>query len=601
MGSQTQADSVHSETGTAVMESEKSRSNGMNSSSSAAIAKTSSTSLPQKTEYIEQIGPSDQKIEIDTCNRSSTSTKSSKSSNHGDLDPGPPQVTDQQVVTLPFKQLIVVFTGLMLGVFLSSLDQTIVNVCTTKIANEFNSLTEIPWVGTSYLLTSTCFQPLYGKFSDIFGRKPTFLFSITVFLIGSALCGAAQSMIMLIVARGIAGIGAGGIMSMVMIIITDIVSLRDRGKYQGMIGAVFGLSSVIGPLLGGVFTDKASWRWAFLINLPIGAITLAVVIKLLHLPHAVGSFREKFKRIDILGSVTLIIGLVMILLPLNWGGSTYEWNSPIIVGLLVGGFAVIGVFLLIEWKQAVEPIIPFRLFKTRTNNAVFLTSFFVGMGFFGIMFFMPLFFQIVRQESATASGLEMLPLIVGLLFTSIGSGVMVSKYGQYRPFIWVGLILSTTGTGLLVLLHEDSSRGEIIGYLFINGCGLGFSMQTLMLAIQSAVPTRDIAVATANATFFRTVGSVFGVAISGTVFSNAVRKNLGPLILENPAIKIVITDSYKAPTFGPVLEAQILHAYMLSLRSAFIVCTPFMGMAFICSLAIQHHKLRKALGPTPME
>ncbi|KAF9290160.1 hypothetical protein BGZ74_000568 [Mortierella antarctica] len=583
MGSQTHADSVHSEAGTVVIDSEKSHSNEMNSSSSAAIAKTSSTSLPQKTEYIEQVDSSNQKIEGDTINRSSVSIKSCKSSNHGNLDPGPPQLTDQGVVTLPFKQLIVVFIGLMLGVFLSSLDQTIINVCTNRIASEFNSLTEIPWVGTAYLLTSTCFQPLYGKFSDIFGRKPTFLFSITVFLVGSALCGAAQSMIMLIVARGIAGVGAGGIMSMVMIIITDIVSLRDRGKYQGMLGAVLASPLLLDPC------------WV------IGAITLAVVIKLLHLPHAVGSLGEKIKRIDILGSITLIIGLVMILLPLNWGGSTYEWNSPIIIGLLVGGFAIIGIFLLIEWKQALEPIIPFYLFKTRTNNAVFLTSFFVGMGFFGIMFFMPLYFQIVRQESATASGLEMLPLIVGLLVTSIGSGIMVSKYGQFRPFIWIGLILSTTGTGLLVLLNEDSSRGEIIAYLFINGCGLGFSMQTLMIAIQSAVATKDIAMATANATFFRTVGSVFGVAISGTVFNNAVQKHLGPLILENPAIQIVITDSYKIPSFEAALEAQILHAYMLALRSAFTICTPFMGLAFICSLAIQHNKLRKSLGPTPME
>ncbi|KAG0352489.1 hypothetical protein BG005_008052 [Podila minutissima] len=243
---------------------------------------------------------------------------------------------------------------------------------------------------------------------------------------------------------------------------------------------------------------------------------------------------------------------------------------------------------------------PFYVFKTHTNNAVCLTSFFVGMGFFGIMFFMPLYFQIVRQESATASGLEMLPLIVGLLVTSIGSGIMVSKYGQPRPFIWIGLILSTTSTGLLVPLHEDSSRGEIIAYLFINGCSLGFSMQTLMIDIQSAVATKDIAVAIANATFFRTVGSVFGVAISGMVFNNTVQKHLGPLILENPAIQ-VIADSYKIPSFEPALEAQILHAYMLSLRSAFILCTPFMGLAFICSLAIQHNKLRKSLGPTPVE
>ncbi|KAF9100468.1 hypothetical protein BGX29_006543 [Mortierella sp. GBA35] len=506
---------------------------------------------------------------------------------HGQLNPGPPNLADEVVVTLPFKELIVVFIGLMLGVFLSSLDQTIVSVCTPNIANEFNALNDIPWVGTAYLLTSTAFQPLYGRFSDIFGRKATFLFAIVVFLIGSALCGASQNMTMMIVSRGLSGVGAGGIMSMVMIIITDLVSLRDRGKYQGIIGAVF--------------TDHASWRWAFFINLPIGAITIIAVVKLLHLPHAKGSFKEKVKRIDILGSITLVAGLVLILLPLNWGGSTYEWNSPIVIGLFCAGFVVLFIFCMIEWKQATEPIIPFRLFKTQTNVAVFAASFFMGMGFFGVMFFMPLYFQIVRQESATAAGLEMLPLVGGLLVTSIASGFMVSKWGQYRPFIWIGFILSTTGIGLLTLLKVDSNRAAPIGFMFIIGLGLGLCMQTMMLAIQSAVATKDMAVATANATFFRTVGSVMGVAIAGTVFNNGVRDHLHPIIATNPKVVEVIANSYLAPIFGPVLEAQILDAYMKAIRSAFIVCVPFMGLGFLSSLFIQHHKLRRALGPTPME
>ncbi|KAF9318962.1 hypothetical protein BG006_003071 [Podila minutissima] len=568
MGAQDNAPSVHSDNSTVVHVDDKQQRQQQNTFSS----------------------------KIDTPTKEIIDTASTTTS----LDPGP-SYPSEEVVTLPFKQLMVVFIGLMLGVFLSSLDQTIVSVCTTKIANDFKALNEIPWVGTAYLLTSTAFQPLYGRFSDIFGRKPTFLFAISVFLIGSALCGAAQNMIMMIVARGIAGVGAGGIMSMVMIIITDLVSLRDRGKYQGIIGAVFGFSSVIGPLLGGVFTDKASWRWAFFINLPIGAITLAAVIKLLHLPHQGGSFMEKAKRIDVLGSLTLVAGLILVLLPLNWGGSTYAWNSGIVIGLFCAGFAVLFVFCMIEWKQAVEPIIPFRLFKSRTNSAVFATSFFIGMGFFGIMFFMPLYFQIVRQESATSAGLEMLPLIVGLLIASIGSGVMVSKWGQYRPFIWVGLALCTTGTGLLTLLTEDSSRGTIIGYLFIVGFGLGCSMQTVMLAIQSSVATKDIAVATANATFFRTVGSVLGVAVTGTVFNNQVKNGLAPLIAQNPDVAKVIVDSYLAPSFGPEMEREILHVYMAALRQAFVVCIPFMGLAFLCSLLIQHHKLRKARGPTPME
>ncbi|KAF9106238.1 hypothetical protein BGX27_009263 [Mortierella sp. AM989] len=525
----------------------------------------------------------------------SPATASLKSASQSNVD------SDGDVATLPFKELIVVFTGLMLAIFLASLDQTIVSVCTTKIANEFQSLSEIPWIGTAYLLTSTSFQPLYGRFSDIFGRKSTFLFAITIFLIGSALCGAAQSMAWMIVARGIAGIGAGGIMSMSMIIITDIVSLRDRGKYQGMIGASFGLSSVIGPLLGGVFTDKASWRWAFYINLPIGAITIVTAIKVLHLPHTRGSFSEKIRRVDFLGAISLVCGLVLLLLPLNWGGSTYEWNSPIVIGLFCASAIVLFIFCMIEWKQAAEPIIPFHLFKSRTNTAVFLTNFFLGMGFFGVMFFLPLYFQIVRQESATTAGLEMLPLIVGLLLSTISSGVLVTKWGQYRPFIWAGLILATIGSGLLTLLKEDSSRGAQIGYLFVTGVGIGFCLQTVTIAIQSSVATKDIAVATANATFFRTVGSALGVAVIGTVFNNAVKNNMAPLIDMDPNIAKVLADSYLAPSFGPEMEAKILHAYMLALRTGFTVCIPFMGLAFLFSLLIQQNKLRKTDAPIPME
>ncbi|KAF9434459.1 hypothetical protein BGZ76_007981 [Entomortierella beljakovae] len=579
MDSKGQSPSIHShsDNGTVVIDAEKNQS-----------------SITHQKEEMQEVVVVDGKEEVAV-----SSGASQKGSVHDNAEPDLDQ-EEAAVVTLPFKQLMIVFVGLMLGIFLSSLDQTIVSVCTTKIANEFNSLNEIPWIGTSYLLTSTTFQPLYGKASDIFGRKSTFLFAITVFLVGSALCGAAQNMIMIIVARGIAGIGAGGIMSMVMIIITDLVSHRDRGKYQGIIGATFGLSSVIGPLLGGVFADKASWRWAFYINLPIGAITIAAVVKLLHLPHTRGSFKEKVKRIDALGSLSLVIAIVLILLPLNWGGNEYEWNSGIIIGLFCAGAAVLCIFLLIEWKQANEPIIPFRMFHARTNTAVFLTCFFIGMGFFGIMFFMPLYFQIVRKESATASGLEMLPLIVGLLVASISSGFMVSKWGKYLPFIWIGLALSTTGTGLLTLLHEDTPRGAIIGYLFVNGFGLGFCMQTTMLAIQSSVLRQDIAVATSIATFFRTVGSVLGVAITGTVFNNAVQSNLKDLRELHPEIAIVLKDSSKASSF-PELESEILHAYMLSLRSAFIVCIPFMGLAFLFSLLIKPHKLAKSAEPVPME
>ncbi|KAK3843550.1 MAG: major facilitator superfamily domain-containing protein [Linnemannia gamsii] len=520
---------------------------------------------------------------------------------HGQLDPGPSLPSDEPVNQLPFKELIVVFVGLVLGVFLAALDQTIVSVCTTQIANDFKALNDVAWIGTSYLLTATAFQPLYGRFSDIFGRKSVFLFAILVFLGGSALCGAAQSMIMMIVARAISGVGAGGIMSMVMIIITDLVAPRERGKYQGIIGAVFGLSSIIGPLLGGVFTDHASWRWAFFINLPVGAITVAVVIKLLHFPHVKGSLRDKIKRIDFLGAASLVAGLVVILLALNWGGSKYAWSSGIIIGLFCAGAAIILIFCLIEWKQAAEPIIPFRLFKTRTNIAVFASSFFLGAGFFIVMFYMPLYFQIVRQRSATAAGLEMLPVVAGLLFSSIFSGFMISKYGQYRPFIWVGFICCTTGIGLLTLLEVDSGRGPQIGYMLIAGAGIGFCMQTTLLAIQSAVPLADMAVATANSTFFRTVGQVIGIAIAGTVFNNKVQSQFAPLILQIPGIEAVVADSSLAGSFGPEVERMVLEIYMVAIRNAMVVGIPFAGLGFLSSLFIKHHSLRANAGPTPME
>ncbi|KAF9939427.1 hypothetical protein BGZ67_009552 [Mortierella alpina] len=408
-------------------------------------------------------------------------------------------------------------------------------------------------------------------------------------------------MIWIIIARGIAGIGAGGILSMVMIIIADLVSLRERGKYQGAIGATFGMSSIIGPLLGGVFTDKATWRWAFFINLPIGAITVVMVILLLHLPQIKSSFKDKVRRIDFLGSLSLICGLVLILLPLNWGGSAYAWDSPIIISLFCVGFLVLAAFCIVEWKQAAEPIIPFDIFKNRTSSAVFLTSFFIGMGYYGIMYFMPLYYQIVRQESATSAGLEMLSLLVSMVIASIGSGLMVSQWGHFRPFIWVGLILATIGIGLLRLLRVGSSRSQEVCSLVVAGFGLGLVMQTIVLAVQSSVDTKDVAVATAITTFFRTVGSAFGVAITGAVFHNAVQDNFAPLIRSNPDVAKVIQNSYLAPTFGPELEHFILCAFMQALRKAFTVCTPFIGLAFLSSLFIQHHKLRKVRSPSPRE
>ncbi|CAG8465673.1 10607_t:CDS:2 [Ambispora leptoticha] len=511
------------------------------------------------------------------------------------LDPG--EKVNDQTNQLPFKQLIIVFMGLALAIFLSSLDQMIVTTALPRIASDFHALSDISWVATSYLLTSTSFQPLYGKISDIFGRKFTFLFAISTFVAGSVLCGASIDMPMLIVSRAIAGIGGGGIMSLVMIIISDIVPLRERGKYQGILGGTFTISSVLGPLIGGVFTDRLSWRWAFYINLPTAALTITIIITILHLPHVYGSFKEKLKRIDFLGTTFLIASTVTILLPLNWGGNTYPWNSSIVISLFCVGAVLICVFLFIEFRIAVEPIVPQRLFKIRNPVLVYIGSFFIGMAFYGFIYYLPLYFQAVRGYSATKAGLQLLPLVLGLVAFSTGSGFATSLSGRYHPWIIFGYGLTTISAGLLSTLNENSNRGEEIGYLLMAGAGLGCSMQTALLAAQSAVEYRDIAVVTSLSSFFRTIGGVFGVAISGSIFNNKLSSHLVDVLPPGISFDLVKNSVEYIRSLPPDVQVPIIHAYVQSLRYVFLIGVPMAGVAFIHSLFIKHVPLRKTLGP----
>ncbi|GES73094.1 major facilitator superfamily domain-containing protein [Rhizophagus clarus] len=436
--------------------------------------------------------------------------------------------SDHSRVPLSKVKLILVFTGLMFGIFLAALDQTIVATTLHAIAVEFSALDQIAWIGTTYMLTATAFQPTYGKLADIFGRKITFLIAIFLFEIGSLICGLSPNMICLIIARAIAGLGGGGIIGLVYIIISDIVSLQDRGKYQGMIGGVFGISSIVGPLLGGAFTDSITWRWAFYINLPFGAITIICVILFLHLSHISGSFLEKFKRIDFLGTFVLVVSTIALLLPLNWGGNKYKWNSPIIIVLLcIGGLGFI-VFAFVEKYVAVEPISPGRLYKNRMVTACFAVNFFHAMSFFGMVYFVPLFFQIVKGATATKAGLELLPLILAVVFTIIFTGQLVSRTTiiTYKMYCILGGILMVIGSGLTSTFSETSTRGELVGYLLITGVGMGCIMQITILASQHVVAREDIASVTSLLTFFRTIGAVFGVAILGTVFNNELSNHL---------------------------------------------------------------------------
>ncbi|RKP14949.1 major facilitator superfamily domain-containing protein [Piptocephalis cylindrospora] len=492
--------------------------------------------------------------------------------------------------------------GLMLAVFLSSLDQTIVSTALPTIASQFNSLNDVSWVATSYLLTSTAFQPLYGKFSDIFGRKVMLLFAVSVFTLGSILCGAAQSMLMLIVCRALAGLGGGGIMSIAMIVISDIVSLRDRGKYQGFFGGAFALSSVLGPLLGGVFTDHASWRWAFYINIPIAAITIVTTFFFLRLPTPEGSLREKLRRIDYVGTVLLIGAVVLILLATNWGGSAYPWNSGPIIGCYVGGGVLAIAFIVVEGWFAREPVAPGRFFKMRDVVINFAALFFLGMSFFSLIFYLPMFFQVLRGDSATTAGLETLPFIGGLLVASIGGGFLVSKTGMLRPFMILGAALLVLGSGLLSSLDVHSNRGKQLGYQVFSGLGIGFVLQTATVAVQASVQIKDMASATALLTFFRSIGGVVGIAIVGAIFNNKLSSGIASRLPNLSAEEIAkLVNSVEAiHSSAPDIRDAAVLAYMDAFHLVYTVCIPLAGVAFLLFLCLRSKKIVKNAAPPPM-
>ncbi|KAJ3269556.1 hypothetical protein HDV01_001318, partial [Terramyces sp. JEL0728] len=423
---------------------------------------------------------------------------------------------DEVAVKLTPFQFISVFVSFAFSVFLVSLDGTIVSTAIPSIGAEFHAFDQVSWIGIAFLLTSTALSPVYGELCNIFGRKPVFLFAIIIFEVGSLMCGIAGSMNFLIAGRAVAGIGGGGIFSCVLIMIADITSLRDSGKYQGIIGAVFGLSSVIGPLLGGIFTDKLTWRWCFYVNLPIGGIAAIVVFMYLTFPPPEGSIREKLYKIDYIGTFFIVASTVLILIPLELGGSTWAWNEPKTIICFVVGSILAIVFVYVEFKIAKEPIIPPRLFNDRSVSLALLAAFLVGCAFIPLFFYVPTFFQLVDGESATLSGLESIPMIFGLVLTATVSGALVGKHGNYRVWFFGGAVLLAVGLFLVSRLGPGTPKVLQIIFLFIGGLGVGSIIQVRVYAVQAGVERDDIPSGTSASNFFLNLGGTFGLAIFGT-------------------------------------------------------------------------------------
>ena len=473
------------------------------------------------------------------------------------------------------RQIMVIYSGILLGMLLASLDQTIVSTALPRIVGDLGGLSHLSWVVTAYLLASTASVPLYGKISDLYGRKVVFQFAIVAFIVGSVLAGAAQSMLMLVLSRGVQGLGGGGVMAMAMIVIGDIIPPRERGRYQGYMGAVFGTSSVAGPLLGGFFTDQLSWRWIFYINIPLGLITLLVVSLVMNIPIA-----KQERRVDYLGAALLVCSVTSILLVTVWGGNEFAWMSPEILGLTVLGI-VTGVLFVRQETRASEPILPLSLFRSSVFSVSSSVSALLGFAMFGTIVFLPLYFQVVTGASATESGLLALPMVAGLMSFSIISGQITSRTGRYRIFPIVGSVVATIGLVLLSRLEVSTGRVESSIYIFIFGSGVGLMMQTLVLATQNAVPQTMMGAATSGVTFFRSMGASFGVAVFGTVFANRldyyVPRNVSAADLQrlgSPSGSELGRSREAIEALPDVVRSGVLESFMSSLHVAFLVAVP---------------------------